>query len=263
MKKNLILLFAAVITLMASCKKDNKEIVAEPLSGEAIEITEAAAAGSPSVANVVEKIDSLLFPIQKASRAGTSPTGTTDFVDFNDSQALSIIPDHAASMFATSPFYIQQLGNAWVHVKENNNGNYKPAFKSNYGHYHLSYQNFTPCYKENGTFGKPIGGGCANMTPVNEPRKLETHNNYQWIKIYAYDYNNPARVFDLLRIKVTIGPIQLWFKKNNGGWYKWSSIGTGTWNLSAYSKGITEVLISSAHNGPIGFDDVKIKMPSY
>ena len=207
---------------------------------------------------------SILLGLTIYAHARPAVAGTTDYVDFNAEMALTIIPDYAASTFATAPFYIQQVGSARVHVKENNSGNYKPAFKSNYGHYHLSYQNFAPCIRQNGQFGKPVGGGCASIDPKKEPRVLNTHDGDQWIKIYAYDYSSPKRVFDLLGIKVSNGPIQLWFKKTTGGWYHWSSIGTGNWNLSAHCTSITEVLISSTgNNSTIGFDNVKVMMPDF
>jgi hypothetical protein len=99
------------------------------------------------------------------------------------------------------------------------------------------------------------------MNPEREPRSLATHYGDEWIKIYAYDYTHPSRVFDLLSIRVTSGPIQLWFKKQGGGWYYWSSLGVGNWNLSAYTTGISEVLISGTGSLSIGFDDVQIRVP--
>ncbi|MEJ7739740.1 MAG: hypothetical protein WKF97_20125 [Chitinophagaceae bacterium] len=261
----LSILLCLTISFLFSCKKEKEEAILQPLIEETINIKSSPlVAESPALGEKVEETSASLFPNKALASASTAAIGTTDFVDFNDEMALTIIPDYAASTFATAPFYIQQVGSAWVHVKENNSGNYKLAFKSNYGHYHLSYQNFVPCITQNGQFGKPVGGGCAGINPVKEPRILDTHDGYQWIKIYAYDYSNPSRVFDLLGIKVTKGPIQLWFKKSNGDWYHWSSIGVGTWNLSAYSTSIKEVLISSTgNNGPVGFDNVKVLVPDF
>ena len=253
------------ISLLFSCKKENKEATQQPLTEDVINIKNSPVkAESPVIDEKIEESGPSLFPGKALANARTATIGTTDFVDFDDEMALTILPDYAAFTFAGAPFYIQQVGSAWVHVKENNSGNYNPAFMSNYGHYHLSYQNFVPCFTQNGQFGRPIGGACAVINPVKEPRVLDTHDGHQWIKIYAYDYNNPSRVFDLLGIKVTHGPIQLWFKKSNGDWLQWSSLGVGTWNLSAYSTSIKEVLISSTGNaGSIGFDNVKVLMPAY
>ena len=259
-----IMLFLA-ISLLFSCKKVREETASAPqqVTDEEISIKSGPlTVESPAVDKNIEEAAPSLYPGKALANARIA--STTDFVDFNDEMALTIIPDYAASTFATAPFYIQQVGSAWVHVKENNSGNYKAAFMSNYGHYHLSYQNFVPCITSNGQFGKPSGGGCASINPVKEPRVLDTHDGYQWIKIYAYDYDSPSRIFDLLGIKVTKGPIQLWFKKSNGTWYHWSSIGVGTWNLSAYSTSIKEVLIgSTGNNGSIGFDNVKVTMPAF
>ena len=258
------ILLCLVISFLFGCKKVMEETAIEPLSEEAVPIKSIpVAAESPALNNKLEETGAPLFPNKPFASASTTAIGTTDYVDFDDEMALTILPDYAASTFAYAPFYIQHVGSAWVHVKENNSGNYKPAFKSDYGHFHLSYQNFDPCIT-NGKFGKPSGGGCVSINPVKEPRKLNTHDGFEWIKIYAYDYSSSSRVFDLLGIKVTKGPIQLWFRKSNGDWYHWSSMEVGTWNLSAYSTSIKEVLISSTgNNGPIGFDNVKVLVPNF
>lgn len=257
-------------TLLVSCSEESEELAPEKLSDtQNEEIVHMATAPldveAPASEEVYENTSNLRFPDNKSNPANakTNSYGVTDYVDFNDEMALTIIPDQAKNTFATSPFYIQKVGNAWIHVKENNGAGYNPAFVSNYNHYHLSYQNFTPCFTSDGQFGKPWGGSCLNINPVKEARRLDTHDGSQWIKFYAYDYDNPKRTFDLLGITVNNGPIQLWFKKKNGGWWKWSSLGTGTWNLSAYSTEITEVLISGTSSSSIGFDNVKVKVPYY
>jgi hypothetical protein len=155
------------------------------------------------------------------------------------------------------------VGNAWIHVKENNDTNYDPGFRRDYRHYHLGYQNFEPCFQSDGNFGKPSGSSCLPFNPVLEPRTLATHYGNQWIKIYAYDYTNPSRVFDLLDIDVTRGPIQLWFKQASGGWFYWSSLATGRWDTSAYTQGITEVLIAGTGTQSIGIGALQVTVPYY
>lgn len=212
----------------------------------------------------VKEQEERFYPKMELSNARTSAFGVSDYVDFNDQMALTILPDNAKNTFAVWPYYIQQVGNAWVHVKENNETRYNSNFRSNYQHYHLGYENFNPCFQSNGQFGKPSGSNCVNFNPIYEPRELHTHAGDHWIKIYAYDYNVDSRVFDLLQIKVLDKPIQLWFKKENGGWYYWSSLGKNTWNLSNYCKSITEVLISSADGiSSVSIDNVKVKVPYY
>lgn len=253
-----------LVTLFASCSQESEEVVPQ----SALNTEEVAAQASvpvageaPTVGDVTENVDVLPFPGSAASsNARTASYGVTDYVDFDDEMALTIIPDQAKYTFATSPFYIQSVGNAWVHVKENNGPGYNPAFTSNYKHYHLSYPF---CIRPDGQAGKTVGGNCVAVNPVKEPRNVDTHDGAQWIKIYAYDYNNPERVFDLLEIKVTNGPLQLWFRKKSGGWKYWSSLGKGTWNLSSYCTEITQVLISGSGSTTIGFDNVKVKMPYY
>jgi len=263
----LIMMFCLSISLLLSCKKETKETAApEPVIEEtAGSVSSPVLAESPAIDRGVEETSASLFPGKTLPGGRVATIGTTDYVDFNDEMALTILPDNAANTFALAPFYIQQVGSAWVHVKENNTGNYKPAFKSEYGHFHLSYENFEPCIRPDGKFGKPTsGGGCASINPVKEPRRLYTHAGDHWIKIYAYDYTSSSRTFDLLEIKVTKGPIQLWFKQKDGDWYHWNSIGVGTKNLSTWCTSIKEVLISSTGNASsIGFDNLKVLMPSF
>ena len=251
-------------SLLTSCQQENEEVVAPQAAPEVKqEATHQAnppiAGESPVSGTAVEDVDAFQFPNPtSSSNARTSAYGVTDYVDFDDELALTIIPDQAKFTFAAAPFYIQSVGNAWVHVKENNGAGYNPAFTSNYKHYHLSYPF---CIRPNGQAGKTVGGNCVAVDPVKEPRNVDTHHGSQWIKIYAYDRDSPERVFDLLQIKVTNGPLQLWFKKKNGGWRYWSSLGQGTWNLSSYCTEITQVLISGSGSSSVGFDDVKVKMP--
>ena len=250
-------------SLFARCTQENEDLLPQPVSDvkqEVVSQVSTPVAGeAPTSGEVSENPDAFRFPEPATSlNARTTSAGVTDYVDFDDELALTIIPDQAKYTFATAPFYIQSVGNAWVHVKENNGPGYFPAFTSNYKHYHLSYPF---CIRPDGQAGKTVGDNCVAVNPVKEPRNVDTHDGSQWIKIYAYDYNTPERVFDLLEIKVTNGPLQLWFKKKSGGWWHWSSLGIGTWNLSSYCTEITQVLIAGSGTSSIGFDDVKVKMP--
>ena len=254
-----------VTNFLIGCKKEKEAPASQPVNEASIAIDSApVAAESPALDNTTEEISGRLFPKSALANGKTTEYGTTDFVDFDDETALTLLPGYAAQTFATAPFYIQKVGTAWVRVRENNSGNYKPAFMSDYEHYHLSYQNFEPCLKPDGKFGKPIFNVCTPFDPVKEPRVLNTHAGDHWIKIHAYDYSTTSRVFDMLSIQVTHGPIQLWFKKSNGEWWHWGSIATGTRNFGTWCTSITEVLISSTGNqGPVGFDNVKVFVPTF
>ncbi len=259
---------ALAAALLGSCSEGEEiapETVSDVPSREGITFAAApTTAEAPASQEVHEDIANLRFPgkISSSRNAKTYAYGVTDYVRFDDEMALTIIPDQAKYTFASSPFYIEKVGNAWIHVKENNSG-YSAGFISNYNHYHLSYQNFEPCFSSGVSFGKPSGSACLDFNPVKENRTVNTHHGSQWIKIYAYDGSNPKRTFDLLQIQVTNGPIQLWFKKKSGGWWRWSSLGSNTWNLSAYCTDITEVLISGAGSSSIGFDNLKVNVPYY
>ena len=253
---------ALTVGLLVRCTSETEDIAPAIVDVEqALEASAPAAAEAPASGGTIENTDALRFPKSSSFNARTSAYGVTDYVDFDDESALRIIPDQAAYTFAGAPFYIQGVGNAWIHVKENNGPGYSSSFTSNYGHYHLSYEKGPICFKSNGEVGTGSPNNCVAVDPVKEPRSVDTHDGSQWIKIYAYDSTRPERVFDLLSIKVTNGPLQLWFKKKSGGWWHWSSLGEGTWNLSAYSTEITQVLIAGTGRSSIGFDNVKVKVP--
>ncbi|MDJ1484302.1 hypothetical protein QNI16_27645 [Cytophagaceae bacterium YF14B1] len=256
-----------VIFFLTNCSNDNQTIVPKTIDPSASqEITSAVpepiAIASPLLKEVDTDLSGASFA--KTDLASGRLGSTTDFVDFANEQGLSLIPDKAINQFATSPFYMHPVGNAWVHVEENSGGDYFPKFISKRGFYHLPYQNFTPCYPGDGTTGKPSGKNCVPiLNPEKENRTLYTHDGKQWIKVYANDHNTSKRVFDLLSINVLNGPIQLVYKKENGGWFHLASLSNGKKNISAHTTGITEVLISSAQGtSGIQIDNLEIRMPS-
>jgi hypothetical protein len=256
--------------LIISCTKEEDTLppttsIVAPSKKTAILTTKPLIAKAPSTGEKNLSSTQRYFPNSNKANAHarTTAVNATDYVDFDDEIALTILPDQAAYTFASAPFYIQPVGNAWIHVKENNDTNYYPDFRSDYRHYHLSYQNFVPCLGSDGKFGKPSGSSCLPFNPVLEPRTLDTHDGNQWIKIYAYDRTNPSRVFDLLDINITNGPIQLWFRQASGGWFYWPSLGTGLWDTSAYTQGITEVLISGTGYQSIGIGALQVRVPDY
>ncbi|WP_020532905.1 hypothetical protein [Flexithrix dorotheae] len=265
----LLLIPALFIMIFTNCTKETEEEIAPE---EHLQVTEDAKAveiaptesTEPKNDLLTTEPDNLVFPDNGNSNARISSYGPTDYVDFHDKMALTIIPDNARNTFTFWPYYIQKIGTGWVHVKENDGANYNEGFRSEYNHYHLTYQHFEPCFLSSGNFGKPSGSSCLNFDPTLQNRELFTHSGDHWIKVYVYDYENPSRKFDLLEIKVVKGPIQLWFKEASGGWKYWQSLGVGRWNLSNYCKNIKEVLISGQQDfSPIGIDDLKIKVPYY
>ncbi|MBX2841780.1 MAG: hypothetical protein KTR26_08405 [Flammeovirgaceae bacterium] len=255
-----------LIFLFTNCAKEPEEEMTPEerlITADVKEITVAPTeSNGPKTELMKIEPEHLVFPEDSNPNARISSYGTTDYVDFHDKMALTIIPDNARNTFTHWPYYIQKIGNGWIHVKENDGENYNEGFRSEYNHYHLVYEDFLPCFLPSGEFGKPSGSSCLNMDPTLQNRELFTHSGDHWIKVYVYDYENPSRNFDLLEIKVVNGPIQLWFKQASGGWKYWQSLGVGRWNLSNYCKDIKEVLISGQQGfSPIGIDDLKIKVP--
>jgi hypothetical protein len=203
-----------------------------------------------------------LFPASNSAN-GNARTQAYDFVDFNDPNALLLVPDYAKYTFASAPFYIQAVDNVWFHVKENNSTNYNPDFTSNYGHYHLGYQTFLPIFNgSNGSVWKFVNGQpvLVLVQPLQEPRTLSSHWGDQWIKIYAYDYDSNHIPFEFWGIKVIDGPIQVWMQKLDGSWSKWSSLGEATWSFD-YARDVKQILISGVDSNSFTFDNIKVKMP--
>jgi hypothetical protein len=261
-------LVLATVLLLGSCAPDREKVAPAP-AGEAAGTERTApqpvAAPSPLSGEVAEDLGKLPFPHGNSAN-GRTAYGESGVVHFNDTLSLSLLPQQAASLtYAYWPFYIQKVGNAWVHVKENNGAGYHEAFRSDYGHYLLLFQNFKPCLMVNDgvySYGKPTGTSCLPLMPAQEPRKLATSIGDQWIKIYAYDKNNPKRVFDLEGVTIMNGPIQLWFREKNGAWKAWKNLKEGKWTTTQ-ANGITEVLIGSAINNTFAIDNIRLRVPAY
>jgi hypothetical protein len=241
--------------------EDHPKIVSVPTRDlPEMDFPEPEEASSPVINEIQVKETEHIFPVS-TSGGENGRALSYDFVDFNDPNALNLIPDDAKFTFASAPFYIQSVGSAWFHVKENNGNGYNPNFTSNYTHYHLGYQNFVPIFNwNNSTVWKLINGQPILVQPLLEPRTLSSHTGDQWIKIYAYDYDNDHLPFEFWGIKVINGPVQVWMKKLDGTWSKWSSLGEATWSFS-YARNVTQILISGVDNAPFTIDDIKVKMP--
>lgn len=262
------LIVAGCIT---SCSQEGEHIAPHPPDSdkEVIQETEeirflsnATSIEPPESGETEVDVSNLPFPQQSSTNARTASSGVTDFVDFNDPQSLDIIAEDALNTYAAWPFYIQQVGNAWVHVAEKSDG--ARMISSDYGHYHLSYQYFEPEVNlQTGNLCKPTSEGCVDINPLQEHRFVTTHSHDQWIKIYAYDYTNPSRVFDLKGIFVRSGAIKIIFHKASGQWYQFSNVEPGVYNFSSITSDITKVLITSVSGGPSSFDNVKVHVPAY
>ncbi len=251
------------LALLASCSEETETLTPqpfEPAEEAVITLSDAIPIDTPDSGEVEEENSNLPFPDQQHSNARVAAEGVTDYVDFNDPNSLDLLIDDAVDMVARWPFYIQKVGSAWIHVKEQN---YRMGKKQAYNHYHLGYQYFNAVFNINTQkWCKSVLYGCIAFDPLQEHRYLTTHSLDQIIKIYAYDYNSSHRVFDLKGIFVRSGPIKIKFRKQSGQWYQFSSVEPGVYNFSDISSDITQVLISSVSGGPVSFDNVKVHVPT-
>jgi hypothetical protein len=195
-------------------------------------------------------------------RALPQAATSTCNIGFNDSSSLLIIPDNAKFTFATWPFYIQQCGDGWVHVQENDRARYGPAWGSDYKHYHLLYERGEFCITPGGQPGIKSGSSCVQVDPVREARLVGSHHGDQWIRVYTYNQGRPEMDFSLKEIKVKAGAgIALYFRKSTGEWRVWNRLPPGWWNLSEAAS-IKEILIRGADGmGPYFFDDMLVSVP--
>ncbi|WP_276371910.1 hypothetical protein [Chryseolinea sp. H1M3-3] len=241
--------------------QDHPKIVSVPTKDvPEMSFPEPEEANSPIIDDKKVNETQQIFP-ESGRAIGNGKTQAFDYVDFDDPIALNWIPDQAKFTFATSPFYIQAVGSVWFHVKENNGNGYNPDFTSDYGHYHLGYQNFVPIFNwTNQTVWKVINGQPILVQPLLEPRTVSSHYGNQWIKIYAYDYNSSQIPFEFWGIKVINGPIQVWMQKLDGSWSKWSSLGEATWSFD-YARHVKQILISGVGSDSYTIDNIKVKKP--
>lgn len=108
-----------------------------------------------------------------SSRASAA---TTCSIDFGNYSALKALPDNAAgNTFAVAPFYTHPCTGGSFTLSEG------PG--SNYGHYHLSFENACiNCFASNGYFGlnrscAGTGTGCDVIDPASYPRYVQGHQS--------------------------------------------------------------------------------------
>jgi hypothetical protein len=162
-------------------------------------------------------------------------------LDFDNSAALSALPDQASYTFA--PNYRVKCSTHWLNV----------APIGTYNHFHLSFQDPAISCLATGGLGRPGSGGtCVPADWNQEPRFLQSHVQEHWIKVWMEDPStHQPRAFDLRRIHVGAGPsIQLWFKTSDGTWWCWSELKGGkNWKVEKWAKAVVEVRIRGTNSG--------------
>jgi hypothetical protein len=183
-------------------------------------------------------------------------------IGFADYIGLLILPDKAGHTFASSPYYIQGCGSGWVHVKENDVARYGSSWGSSYNHYHLMYEKGGYCVPAGGSWGYQLNGNCVLVPdPATEARYLAAHYGNQWIRVYVYKSGVSEMTFDFKSIRVKgTQSIKLWFRKADGSWWHWNSLGVGTWNVAPYAAGIREILFSASGSSTSSYsvDDIVV-----
>lgn len=246
------------------------EALLDPGAPSGVTAVEQAALAVPLESDTAPRIDGLVAP----SFLGQTSASTCT-IAFANYIGLLILPQQAGHTFAASPYYIQGCGSGWVHVKENDVARYGASWGSSYNHYHLMYEKGVYCVPAGGSYGYKSGASCVPVPdPAAEPRYLATHTGSQWIRIYAYKSGVSEMTFDFKSIRVKSGtsphtnevtsqPIKLYFRRANGSWAHWNSLGTGKWNVAPYAAGIREILIRAANNSPITYsiDDIEVAVP--
>lgn len=162
-------------------------------------------------------------------------------VDFDDPQSIADLPNQAEDMFATH--YAQPCGD----------GDEVRVEPMQYGHFHLSYEDLTiDCVDEDGMFGHGAPGSCTPLAdPSAEPRRVQSHDPTQVIKVYRKALLGAARTFSMVSF-VNYGGEPVKFRYRKGAtWYEWGNLaGNTTWDVAAWVVDVDEVQITHAFAVP-------------
>ncbi len=126
-------------------------------------------------------------------------------------------------------------------------------------HYHLSMETGIECYTlpDPGDglgrgFGRLVEWKCTDVDWVKTPRVLTSHDQSQWVKIWASTTDTHAPMyFDMDSIHVLPDTsIQLWFRKRDGTWWYWPELqADATWTFRDHVREVSEVRIRGARAG--------------
>ncbi|HMS84014.1 MAG TPA: hypothetical protein PKD12_10215 [Nitrospira sp.] len=126
-------------------------------------------------------------------------------------------------------------------------------------HYHLSMETGIECYTlpDPGDglgrgFGRLVEWKCTDVDWGRTPRVLTSHDQSQWVKVWASTADTHAPMyFDLESIQVLPDTsIQLWFRKRDGTWWFWPELqASTTWTLREHVREVSEVRIRGAKTG--------------
>lgn len=158
-------------------------------------------------------------------------------IDFDDPASIADLPGASQDMFATH--YAQPCGDdAEVRVVPMQNT-----------HFHLAYEDTTiACIDDFGMFGRGTPGSCTALAdPSAEPRRVQSHDAWQTIKIYRKAFLGAARTFSMVSF-VNFGDEPVTFRYRKGAtWYEWGNLaGETTWNVGSWVVNVDEVQISHA-----------------
>jgi hypothetical protein len=211
-------------------------------------------------------------------------------VDFDDTDALNGIPDHAATTFTYAPWWYQSCGGSLQ--------NYAVVRPVEYSHYHLNFEDDTiSCLDTNtGTFGRLQPDSTCSSNGIDytmEPRYVSPHDIGAHIHLYVVNqYVNPndpysdstydKKPFDVKRFRVRTGspPVRVCYKKvqeidgpwlaapdvplhgsSPGVWLCWNQLGPGLWDLSEWATNIRELKVSATDGVSIfSIDDFRISV---
>lgn len=126
-------------------------------------------------------------------------------------------------------------------------------------HFHLNMEAGIECYTlpDPGDglgkgFGKLVDFKCSDVDWTKTPRVLSSHDQNQWIKIWAGHVDTHAPMyFDLESISILPDTsIQLWFRKRDGTWWYWPELKAGsTWKVGEHVREVSEVRIRGSKSG--------------
>jgi hypothetical protein len=250
----------------ASATSRNPDVAVGQLSATMVKVL---VPGAPLVDDGGRLRRATTIELDRLTAAPRTSLGSPDCtVDFDDDDAVALLGG-AEYTFAFSPWWNQRCGDSWVRV-----------YPTNIDHFHLTYADpdITNCLNpdnEYGTLAGEMARGaeeCEPIDPVTEPRGFAHSMFAQDIiavdRILANGFDYSTKSFTFERIKVVDAGLRVCFRvEPEGPWeaaappgpgdhpaqYCWPSLGTGTWDLSAYTAGAVGVTVTSNGDGAANY----------
>ena len=190
-------------------------------------------------------------------------------IDFDDDEAIDLLPYDAIDTFALSPWWNQSC-----------NGSYGRVVPTDEHHFHLGYVDpeVGLCLDPENPHDTPVGGwskgeDCAPIDPVTEPRSnVMPHGYWYHLRLDKYDgfgSDDTPRPFTLERVRILSTATRVCYRMPpEGPWvvappaspfdepglvYCWASLSPGYWDLADWTGGTVGVTFTGSGRLAVGY----------